>query len=105
MTDIISFGLLYVIMLLAAVCFFALCALVVARAVNGIEDWLKRTRAEPQTPQQPDGLPPLICPSHGLEHLCRSDPIDTANLAAFEVFLAKEDKKWVDRMNRRLKAE
>lgn len=90
--------LLYLVFLFMACCVMGLAVFALARFLNGL---LERPQKK-KTPQQPDGHPPLICPGHGLEHLCKADPVDTAELESLEKYLADTDGPWLAKMNRRL---
>jgi hypothetical protein len=72
----------------------------VAQAVR-----VPRTR---RRPRQSPSVPPLVCPEHGLEHMCRDDEpdqrIDLGNLAEYEAYLSQEDPAWYRRMSRKLGA-
>ena len=47
---------------------------------------------------------PCGCHPAGIEHVCKSDPIVTAQLQEFEARLAAYDPKWYAAMSKRLKA-
>jgi hypothetical protein len=92
---------LFIIAAFGSVCLLFIVVMLGASVVAMARDWRKGNQRPPEEAEAAPQPAQCHCTPHGLEHLCRHDPIDTAALEEIEAHAHATDPRWYARMSRR----